>query len=62
MGCAAIAGTALSSCQRLLSAGSVACPQKKVEYVLQKAGAKGQMAIIGFLILILIVLIFLVIA
>jgi hypothetical protein len=37
-------------------------PQKKIEYVLQKAGAKGQLAIIGFLILVLIILIFLVIA
>ncbi|KAL4447615.1 hypothetical protein ABPG75_004834 [Micractinium tetrahymenae] len=33
--------------------------QKKIDYVLQKAGAKGQLAIIGFLILTLIILIFL---
>jgi syntaxin 6 len=36
--------------------------QKKVEYVLKKAGAKGQLAIIGFLILVLIILVFLVVA
>lgn len=36
--------------------------QKKVEYVLQKAGSKGQLAIIGFLILVLIILIFLVVS
>ena len=40
----------------------LACLQKKVEYVLQKAGAKGQLAIIGFLILTLIILIFLLLA
>ena len=33
--------------------------QKKIDYVLKKAGTKGQLAIIGFLILTLIVLIFL---
>ncbi|KAL4428706.1 hypothetical protein ABPG77_009812 [Micractinium sp. CCAP 211/92] len=33
--------------------------QKKIDYVLQKAGAKGQLAIIGFLIVTLIILIFL---
>lgn len=33
--------------------------QKKIDYVLKKAGAKGQLAIIGFLILTLIILIFL---
>jgi hypothetical protein len=38
------------------------CLQKKVEYVLQKAGAKGQMAIIGFLILTLVILIVLLVA
>lgn len=31
----------------------------QIEYVLKKAGAKGQMAIIGFLVLLLIILIFL---
>ncbi|PRW60333.1 Syntaxin-61 [Chlorella sorokiniana] len=36
--------------------------QKKIEYVLQKAGSKGQLGIIGFLVLLLIVLIFLLIA
>lgn len=33
--------------------------QKKIDYVLAKAGAKGQLAIVGFLILTLIILIFL---
>ena len=37
-------------------------PGPQVEYVLQKAGAKGQLAIIGFLVVLLIVLIFLLIA
>lgn len=40
----------------------IAAAQKKIEYVLKKAGARGQIAIIGFLILVLIILIFLVIA
>lgn len=40
----------------------LAAAQKKVEYVLKKAGAKGQLAIIGFLILVLIILVFLVVA
>lgn len=55
----------LGSTARLDHPSFLQCPavlQKKIEYVLQKAGAKGQLAIIGFLILVLIILIFLVIA
>lgn len=44
----------------LIPAAPTRHPQ--VEYVLQKAGSKGQLAIIGFLVLLLIVLIFLLIA
>ena len=36
--------------------------QKKVEFVLKKAGAKGQLLIIGFLIVVLVVLVFLLLA
>lgn len=57
-------------CCALLQRSSYSCPataplplplhvQRKIDYVLQKAGAKGQLAIIGFLILVLIILIFL---
>lgn len=41
---------------------AAAALQKKIDYVLQKAGAKGQLAIIGFLILTLIILVFLLLA